>query len=132
MAHRASAHTIALTPVTFEARDLTLDAARDASAVKRPTREAMSTANLKKLLDSRNEREVLEGLRRVIAVLSLLLLDHTICATTADCNMIALPPPSTLRLVSAPPLLLRPEEHRLSIRTSQEARLHLPPRTRRV
>lgn len=53
------------------ARDLTLDAAQAArssriggSGVGRP----MSTPAIKKLLDSRNEREVLEGLRRVVSV----------------------------------------------------------------
>lgn len=50
------------------ARDLTLEAARDASNVRRaPTRE-LPSSQLKKLLDSRSERDVLEGLRRVITV----------------------------------------------------------------
>lgn len=50
------------------ARDLTLEAARDASALRKPSTHLMPIPQLKKLLDSRNEREVLEGLRRVIAV----------------------------------------------------------------
>lgn len=58
-----------LTRTNISARDLTLEAARDASALKRPSRDSVSTAQIKKLLDSRSEREVLEGLRRVIAVL---------------------------------------------------------------
>ncbi|XP_014560143.1 hypothetical protein COCVIDRAFT_23576 [Bipolaris victoriae FI3] len=50
------------------ARDLTLEAARDASNVRRaPTRE-LPSSQLKKLLDSRSERDVLEGLRRVITM----------------------------------------------------------------
>jgi hypothetical protein len=64
--HRANAR---------QARDLTLEAARDASALRKPPPSTISTAStvqLKKLLDSRNEREVLEGLRRVVAVCSIL------------------------------------------------------------
>ncbi|GAB7350650.1 hypothetical protein MBLNU459_g1217t1 [Dothideomycetes sp. NU459] len=49
------------------ARDLTLEAARDAGAARRTTRQ-MPVAQIKKLLDSRNEREVLDGLRRAIAM----------------------------------------------------------------
>lgn len=54
-----------------KARDLTLEAARDAGALRKPPSSSVSTASsarLKRLLDSRNEREVLEGLRRVVAV----------------------------------------------------------------
>jgi len=54
-----------------QARDLTLEAARDAGALRKPPSSSVSTASsaqLKKLLDSRNEREVLDGLRRVVAV----------------------------------------------------------------
>lgn len=51
------------------ARDLTLEAARDAGAGRRSVKQ-MPPAQIKKLLDSRNEREVLEGLRRVIEVSS--------------------------------------------------------------
>ncbi|KAF2834445.1 ARM repeat-containing protein [Patellaria atrata CBS 101060] len=50
------------------ARDLTLEAARDATAARRSATRGMSTVHLKKLLDSRSERDVLEGLRRVIAM----------------------------------------------------------------
>ncbi|KAF2754549.1 AP-3 complex beta3B subunit [Pseudovirgaria hyperparasitica] len=50
------------------ARDLTLEAARDASNMRRTTTRTTPAAQLKKLLDSRSEREVLEGLRRVIAM----------------------------------------------------------------
>ncbi|PVH83565.1 ARM repeat-containing protein [Cadophora sp. DSE1049] len=50
------------------ARELTLDAAQSA----RSSRSAVKTlpaAQIKKLLDSRNEREVLEGLRKVISMM---------------------------------------------------------------
>lgn len=49
------------------ARDLTLDAAQAARASS-GNRKNLSTAQIKKLLDSRNEREVLDGLRRVTSV----------------------------------------------------------------
>lgn len=49
------------------ARDLTLEAARDASA-RKTTTKLLPSGQLKKLLDSRSERDVLEGLRRVVTV----------------------------------------------------------------
>ncbi|KAK8231578.1 adaptin N terminal region-domain-containing protein [Phyllosticta capitalensis] len=49
------------------ARDLTLEAARDASLRKTSSRP-IPAQQLKRLLDSRHEREVLEGLRRIIAM----------------------------------------------------------------
>ena len=49
------------------ARDLTLDAAQAARASS-GTRKNLSATQIKKLLDSRNEREVLDGLRRVTSV----------------------------------------------------------------
>lgn len=55
-----------LTHTTNTARDLTLEAARDAGP-RRPTRP-LPAAQIKKLLDSRHEKEVLDGLRRVVAV----------------------------------------------------------------
>jgi AP-3 complex subunit beta len=53
-----------LTPAP--ARDLTLDAAQAARST-RTTPKSLPFAQLKKLLDSRNDREVLDGLRRVIS-----------------------------------------------------------------
>lgn len=51
------------------ARDLTLEAARDAANVRGKTSTQMlPSGQLKKLLDSRSERDVLEGLRRVVTV----------------------------------------------------------------
>lgn len=57
------------------ARDLTLEAAQSASAAGRISHKDGkygTPAETKKLLNSRMEREVLDGLRRVIAVCSLL------------------------------------------------------------
>jgi AP-3 complex subunit beta len=54
-------------PLThIQARDLTLEAAKDVGP-RRPTKP-LPAQQIKKLLDSRHEREVLDGLRRVIAV----------------------------------------------------------------
>ncbi|KAI0017619.1 ARM repeat-containing protein [Xylariomycetidae sp. FL0641] len=50
------------------ARELTLDAAQAARSTRSTTR-SLPPAQLKKLLDSRNEREVLDGLRRVISMM---------------------------------------------------------------
>ncbi|KAH7398415.1 adaptin N terminal region-domain-containing protein [Pyrenochaeta sp. MPI-SDFR-AT-0127] len=50
------------------ARDLTLEAARDASNARRPSARELPSGQLKKLLDSRTERDVLEGLRRVVTM----------------------------------------------------------------
>ena len=51
------------------ARDLTLEAARDAASVRsRTSTKMLPSGQLKKLLDSRSERDVLEGLRRVVTV----------------------------------------------------------------
>lgn len=49
------------------ARDLTLDAAQAARASS-GAKKSLSTTQIRKLLDSRNDREVLEGLRRVTSV----------------------------------------------------------------
>jgi hypothetical protein len=49
------------------ARELTLDAASVARSV-RSSSKPLDRTQVKKLLDSRNEREVLDGLRRVVSV----------------------------------------------------------------
>jgi AP-3 complex subunit beta len=49
------------------ARELTLDAAQ-AARNSRTASRPLDRNQIKKLLDSRNEREVLDGLRRVISV----------------------------------------------------------------
>ncbi|EME78613.1 uncharacterized protein MYCFIDRAFT_167959 [Pseudocercospora fijiensis CIRAD86] len=48
------------------ARDLTLEAARDAGP--RRSTKPLPAQQIKKMLDSRNERDVLDGLRRVVAM----------------------------------------------------------------
>lgn len=54
------------------ARELTIDAAQAAQTGRRVKSKAssrgLSFAKLRKLLDSRNDRDVLEGLRKVISV----------------------------------------------------------------
>ena len=54
------------------ARDLTLEAAQSAGSASRSFRrdasKNMSAPLIKKLLDSRSDRDVLEGLRKVISV----------------------------------------------------------------
>ncbi|KAI0132430.1 adaptin N terminal region-domain-containing protein [Xylariales sp. AK1849] len=50
------------------ARELTLDAAQAARST-RTTTKSLPAAQLKKLVDSRNDREVLDGLRRVISMM---------------------------------------------------------------
>ncbi|XPS76907.1 AP-3 complex subunit beta [Ascochyta lentis] len=50
------------------ARDLTLEAARDASSARKAPVRMLPSGQLKKLLDSRSERDVLEGLRRVVTM----------------------------------------------------------------
>ncbi|KAK7982168.1 ap-3 adaptor complex subunit beta [Apiospora saccharicola] len=51
------------------ARELTLDAAQAARSSTRTATKSLPTAALKKLLDSRNEREIQDGLRRVTAMM---------------------------------------------------------------
>ncbi|KAF7196591.1 AP-3 complex subunit beta-1 [Pseudocercospora fuligena] len=51
---------------TDTARDLTLEAARDAGP--RRSTKPLPAQQIKKMLDSRNERDVLDGLRRVVAM----------------------------------------------------------------
>ena len=50
------------------ARELTLDAAAAARSSRSSSSKPVDRNQVKKLLDSRNEREVLDGLRRVISV----------------------------------------------------------------
>lgn len=50
------------------ARDLTIEAARDASSSRKTSTRMLPSGQLKKLLDSRSERDVLEGLRRVVTM----------------------------------------------------------------
>jgi hypothetical protein len=50
------------------ARELTIEAARDASYARKTSTRVLPSGQLKKLLDSRTERDVLEGLRKVVTV----------------------------------------------------------------
>jgi hypothetical protein len=63
------------------ARDLTLEAARDASNARKPPTRMLPSGQLKKLLDSRSERDVLEGLRRVVTVRATPPLRRIVTAT---------------------------------------------------
>ena len=60
------------------ARELTLEAAQAAGSARtintRPSSKDLPFTQVKKLLDSRNDREVLEGLRKVIGVRHLVFL----------------------------------------------------------
>ena len=57
---------------THAARELTIEAAQGASSTRslatRSIIRDLSFVQIKKLLDSRNDREILEGLRKVISV----------------------------------------------------------------
>lgn len=57
------------------ARGLTLEAAQSAASNRGTSTDATSRSNtavhIKKLLDSRNDREVLDGMRKVISVWSV-------------------------------------------------------------
>ena len=63
-------HTCKLTLIS--ARQLTLEAAQSVGSARtinnRPNIRDIPIVQIKKLLDSRNEREVLDGLRKVISV----------------------------------------------------------------
>lgn len=65
------------------ARDLTLEAARDASNARKSSTRMLPSGQLKKLLDSRSERDVLEGLRRVVTVGNSPLPHHGLSVVTA-------------------------------------------------
>lgn len=70
-----------LTSITA-ARDLTLEAARDAGP--RKSNRALPAAQIKKMLDSRQERDVLDGLRRVVAVCHAHSSELLLCTVDID------------------------------------------------
>ena len=87
------------------ARDLTLDAAREAGAgagagagARKPARP-LPAQQIKKLLDSRHEREVLDGLRRVIAMQYAKPPQPTLTFFPAVLKTLSNPYPSTRPLV---------------------------------
>ncbi|KAI9736445.1 MAG: AP-3 complex subunit beta [Claussenomyces sp. TS43310] len=51
------------------ARDLTLDAAQAARSSRGTSQKGMSSAQIKRLLDSRNDRDILEGLRKLTSMM---------------------------------------------------------------
>ena len=71
--------------VRFSARELTLDAAQATRGV-RTSSKLLDRNQMRKLLDSRNEREVLEGLRRVIAVRSAFVVRLSRSILTSYCH----------------------------------------------
>ncbi|KAF2764969.1 ARM repeat-containing protein [Teratosphaeria nubilosa] len=79
------------------ARDLTLEAARDAGP--RKSTRPLPALQIKKLLDSRNEREVLDGLRRVIAMQYANPPQPTLTFFPAVLKTLSNPYPSTRPLV---------------------------------
>ncbi|PSK59406.1 hypothetical protein B9Z65_3730 [Elsinoe australis] len=82
------------------ARELTLEASRDASSARRPLRP-LPPAQIQKLLDSRSERDVLEGLRRVIAMQYTSSLSTTLPFFPAVLKTLSHPTSSTRPLVYA-------------------------------
>ncbi|SMR61361.1 unnamed protein product [Zymoseptoria tritici ST99CH_3D1] len=80
-----------------QARDLTLEAARDAGP--RKTIRPLPAAQIKKLLDSRNERDTLEGLRRVVAMQYATPPQPTLTFFPAVLKTLSTPFPSTRPLV---------------------------------
>lgn len=117
------------------ARELTLDAAQSARS-SRTTTKTLPAGQIKKLLDSRNDRDVLEGLRKVISVRSpvcheysnstrqahnfhLRLAAHlrTILTCTVDVSITTMP---TL-------FLLGRQERRVSQHRDQETCLYISP-----
>ncbi|KAG7004908.1 AP-3 complex subunit beta-2 [Physcia stellaris] len=62
-----------ISSVLDTARELTIEAAQGAGSARsfatRPVTRDLSFAQIKKLLDSRNDREILEGLRKVISMM---------------------------------------------------------------
>jgi hypothetical protein len=75
------------------ARDLTLEAARDAGP-RKTTSRPVPAVQIKKMLDSRVERDVLDGLRRVVAVRSTwhtsMYMSFEMLIQDRRCNMLHL------------------------------------------
>ncbi|KAF2265823.1 ARM repeat-containing protein [Lojkania enalia] len=106
------------------ARDLTLEAARDASYARKTSTRTLPAAQLKKLLDSRSERDVLEGLRRIVTMSYRQPPSQTLPFFTHVIKNIASPSLSVKKLVYI--YLLQHAEHEpdtalLSINTIQKS-----------
>ncbi|CAK1358373.1 unnamed protein product [Cercospora beticola] len=90
-------HIRTLTDRRRTARDLTLEAARDAGP--RRTTKALPAAQIKKMLDSKHEREVLDGLRKVVAMQYANPPQPTLTFFPAVLKTLSNPYPSTRPLV---------------------------------
>ncbi|KAK4494297.1 hypothetical protein PRZ48_014595 [Zasmidium cellare] len=85
-------------PLTqLKARDLTLEAAKDVGP--RKSTRPLPAAQIKKMLDSRNERDVLDGLRRVVAMQYANPPQPTLTFFPAVLKTLSNPYPSTRPLV---------------------------------
>ncbi|KAK0266179.1 AP-3 complex subunit beta [Friedmanniomyces endolithicus] len=113
------------------ARDLTLEAARDAGP--RKSTRPLPAPQIKKLLDSRQEREVLDGLRRIIAMQYANPPQATLTFFPAVLKTLSHPYPSTRPLVYNYLIHhaeLDPDTALLSINTIQKSLSDSNPRVR--
>ncbi|KAK4574878.1 AP-3 complex subunit beta [Recurvomyces mirabilis] len=113
------------------ARDLTLEAARDAGP-RKPTKP-LPVQQIKKLLDSRTERDVLDGLRRVISMQYANPPQPTLTFFAAVLKTLSTPYPSTRPLVYNYLIHhaeLDPDTALLSINTVQKSLSDANPRVR--
>jgi hypothetical protein len=122
------------------ARELTLDAAQSARSARstRSSTKTLPAAQVKKLLDSRNDREILDGLRKVVSVCLLSLYEatfrgllvslHACCAERMQNYRTNIREKDDVPFATMPHfLLLRCQECRLPEHRDQETSLHLPP-----
>ncbi|KAK1822676.1 AP-3 complex subunit beta [Friedmanniomyces endolithicus] len=115
------------------ARDLTLEAARDAGP--RKSTRPLPAPQIKKLLDSRQEREVLDGLRRIIAMQYANPPQATLTFFPAVLKTLSHPYPSTRPLVYNYLIHhaeLDPDTALLSINTIQKSLSDSNPRVRAI
>ncbi|KAK3669571.1 AP-3 complex subunit beta [Recurvomyces mirabilis] len=113
------------------ARDLTLEAARDVGP-RKPTK-ALPVPQIKKLLDSRTERDVLDGLRRVISMQYANPPQPTLTFFAVVLKTLSTPYPSTRPLVYNYLIHhaeLDPDTALLSINTIQKSLSDANPRVR--
>jgi AP-3 complex subunit beta len=106
----------------FSARDLTIEAARDAASARRSSTKPIPPSTLKKLLDSRREADILEGLRRVVTIFYTQSASATLPYFTAVIKNVASTNPEIKKLVYA--LLIQlsetaPDTALLSVNTIQ-------------
>ena len=107
------------TDPTSIARDLTLEASQAASKLFKSNSSSrnLSSTKLKALLDSRNDKEILEGLRRVISVGSVRTsLRHDLMLVVDDIS----------RQTMLDVLLIGRQKCRKFEHRNQEASIHVP------